>query len=182
MLLFKDKINYKGPGGNGFLAHTDAPAYDHVGKIGHVTANICVDEATKANGYLEVVPGSHNIDIPFINGGRIDPAWEASHEWVPVPLQPGMSFVSVQWQISTWPDSWCVAGDILFFGSYLAHRSGPNRSNTFRSMVYATYYSTAHGLDLREKYYAHRRIEFPPDHGTSLIKSFELTIKETVLT
>jgi ectoine hydroxylase-related dioxygenase (phytanoyl-CoA dioxygenase family) len=89
MLLFKDKINYKGPNGNGFLAHTDAPAYDHIGEINHITANICVDEATKANGYLEVVPGSHNMDIDFVDGGRIAPEWEAAHEWVPVPLQPG---------------------------------------------------------------------------------------------
>lgn len=89
MLLFKDKINYKGPNGNGFLAHTDAPAYDHIGKINHITANICVDEATKENGYLEVVPGSQNEKIPFSNGGHITAEWEASHEWVPVPLQPG---------------------------------------------------------------------------------------------
>ena len=33
MLLFKDKINYKQAGGNGFQAHLDAPAYDHIGQI-----------------------------------------------------------------------------------------------------------------------------------------------------
>ncbi|KAK3100824.1 hypothetical protein LTR53_018960, partial [Teratosphaeriaceae sp. CCFEE 6253] len=33
MLLFKDKINYKQAGGNGFNAHLDAPAYDHIGQI-----------------------------------------------------------------------------------------------------------------------------------------------------
>ena len=92
MLLFKDKINYKGPNGNGFLAHTDAPAYDHIGEINHITANICVDDATKENGYLEVVPGSHNMKIDFLSGGHITPEWEASHEWVPVPLQPGMYY------------------------------------------------------------------------------------------
>ncbi|KAH8810626.1 hypothetical protein F5884DRAFT_842719 [Xylogone sp. PMI_703] len=144
MLLFKDKINYKGPNGNGFQAHTDAPAYDHIGKIKHITANICVDESNQKNGHLEVVPGSHNMDIDFVDGGRIAPEWEERHEWVPVPLRPG---------------------DILFFGSHLAHRSGPNRTDTFRTMIYATYHSTADGTDLRDKYYEHRRVVFPPDHG-----------------
>lgn len=89
MLLFKDKINYKGPNGNGFRAHLDAPAYDHIGKIEHITANICVDAATAENGFLEVVPGSQRMDVKLIEGGRIHPDWESSHEWVPVPLQPG---------------------------------------------------------------------------------------------
>jgi 2-aminoethylphosphonate dioxygenase len=61
MLLFKDKINYKLPSGNGFAAHLDAPAYDHIGKIEHLTANFAVDKATIENGCIEVVPGSHVI-------------------------------------------------------------------------------------------------------------------------
>jgi hypothetical protein len=32
-------------------------------------------------------------------------------------------------------------------------------------MVYATYHSTADGLNLREQYYTDRRATFPPDHG-----------------
>jgi ectoine hydroxylase-related dioxygenase (phytanoyl-CoA dioxygenase family) len=90
MLLFKDKINYKGPNGNGFSAHLDAPAYDHIGKIEHITANICVDAATPENGCLEVVPGSHKMEPKFIQGGRIHPDWEMSQEWLSIPLQPGL--------------------------------------------------------------------------------------------
>jgi 2-aminoethylphosphonate dioxygenase len=89
MLLFKEKINYKGPNGNGFQAHLDAPAYDHIGKIEHITANICVDTATPQNGCLEVVPRSHKMDVTFISGGRIHPDWESAHEWLSIPLQPG---------------------------------------------------------------------------------------------
>ncbi len=59
------------------------------------------------------------------------------------------------------------AADILFFGSHLAHRSGPNKTPKPRAMVYATYAATAEG-NLRDKYYEHRRATFPPDHGTSL--------------
>lgn len=143
MLLFKDKINYKLAGGNGFAAHLDAPAYDHIGEIEHLTANLAVDAATKENGYLEVVPGSHRMDVELSHGGKISEAWEKSHEWVTVPLEPG---------------------DMLLFGSHLAHRSGPNRTDESRSAVYATYHSRADGLDLRKRYYADRRANFPPDH------------------
>lgn len=144
MLLFKDKINYKLPGGNGFHAHLDAPAYNHIGRIEHITANLAIDAATHENGCLQVVPGSHKMDVEFVDGGRISPAWEARHEWVSVPLEPG---------------------DVLFFGSHLAHRSEPNNTNKSRSSLYATFYFSSDGPDLRQRYYEHRRANFPPDHG-----------------
>lgn len=144
MLLFKDKINYKLPFGNGFKPHLDAPAYDHIGKIEHLTANLAVDDADMENGCLEVVPGSHKMEVQFRTGGHITEEWENKHEWLPVPLKQG---------------------DILFFGSHLAHRSGPNKTPRRRSMVYATYHGKSDGLDLREKYYVDRRANFPPEHG-----------------
>lgn len=149
MLLFKDKINYKLPGGNGFEAHLDAPAYDHIGRAGqggieHVTANIAIHPATAQNGCLEVVPGSHKGKVDLADGGRIEPEWENKADWLSVPLQPG---------------------DVLFFGSHLAHRSGPNKSENPRAMLYATYHGINEGGDLRERYYSHRRKAFPPDHG-----------------
>jgi hypothetical protein len=152
MLLFKDKINYKSAKGNGFHAHLDAPAYDHICKIEHVTANFAIDAATTENGCLEIVPGSHQMDVELAHGGRISDEWIARHEWVSVPLQPG---------------------DILFFGSHLAHRSGPNDTDRRRASLYATFSGKADGDDLREKYYAHRRIAFPPDHEREEDKDYE---------
>ena len=148
MTLFKDKINYKSPKGNGFQAHLDAPAYDHIGKIEHVTANFAIDSATPANGCLEVVPGSHKMDVELADGGRIADSWVESHEWVLVPLEPG---------------------DVLIFGSHLAHKSGPNLTEMRRASLYATFSAKSDGLDLREKYYAHRRVAFPPDHGELMV-------------
>lgn len=144
MLLFKDKINYKSPKGNGFQAHLDAPAYDHICKIEHVTANFAIDAATVDNGLLEVVAGSHKMDVDLAHGGRIAESWIERNTWLPVPLAPG---------------------DVLLFGSHLAHRSGPNYTSSRRASLYATFSGKADGKDLREKYYAHRRIAFPPDHG-----------------
>ncbi|KAF2774467.1 PhyH-domain-containing protein [Teratosphaeria nubilosa] len=143
MLLFKDKINYKLPGGNGFQAHLDAPAYDHIGQIEHTTANLAVDAATLANGCVEVVPGSHRMDVELSEGGRISEAWEAKHTWMPVELE---------------------CGDLLIFGSHLAHRSGTNETTKPRASVYATYHMVSDGDDLRARYYVDRRENFPPDH------------------
>ncbi|KAK3081750.1 hypothetical protein LTS18_003110 [Coniosporium uncinatum] len=117
MLLFKDKINYKSFNGNGFKAHLDAPAYDHIGPIEHLTCNLAVDEATKENGYFQVVVGSHNTNVERSEGGHISEASENAHEWIPVPLEPR---------------------DALFFGSHLAHRLEGNRSNHYRAAICAT--------------------------------------------
>ncbi|OAA38561.1 Phytanoyl-CoA dioxygenase [Metarhizium rileyi] len=143
MLLFKDKINHKLPNGNGFHAHVDYHGYSHVGEISHLTANFAIDEAKIENGCLEVVPGSHKMTIDFSNGGRISPGWEEAHQWTPVPLSPG---------------------DVLLFGSHLAHRSKGNNSDRSRTSLYATYYMAKDGDGLRQKYYDHRRKVFPPDY------------------
>jgi hypothetical protein len=140
--LFKDKINFKYSNGSGFGAHTDAPAYTHVGDIKHITVNIAIDEATLANGCLEVVEGSHVQEIDYVDNA-ITKEWEETHTWMPVPLK---------------------AGDLLIFGSYLAHRSGPNRSLSSRRALYATYHSSEEGDELRNKYYTDRAIAFPPDN------------------
>ena len=159
MLLFKDKINYKLPFGNGFQAHLDAPAYDHIGRIEHITANIAIDAATPENGCLEVVPGSHRMDVELSHGGHISEAWENSQSWVSVPLE---------------------RGDMLIFGSHLAHRSARNLTSAKRASLYATYHMRADGDDLRAKYYAHRRANFPPDHGksSSTLQIFLLFLSE----
>lgn len=144
MLLFKDKINYKLAGGNGFGAHLDAPAYDHIGEIEHTTANLAVDPATIENGCVEVVRGSHRMNVELAEGGRIAKEWEDSQEWTPVMLD---------------------SGDLLIFGSHLAHRSAKNNTNQSRASIYATYNTKTDGKDLRSRYYADRRANFPPDHG-----------------
>ncbi|EME79186.1 uncharacterized protein MYCFIDRAFT_208708 [Pseudocercospora fijiensis CIRAD86] len=136
MLLFKDKINYKLAGGNAF----DAPAYDHIGEIQHTTANLAVDPATVENGCVEVVPKSHRMNVDLVEGGRIDPDWEARQLWIPVELG---------------------SGDLLIFGSHLAHRSRKNLTDRSRASVYATYHNFSDGTDLKERYYADRRENFP---------------------
>ena len=54
-VLFKDKLNFKGPGGGSFLLHQDATAYatDDLASR-HISVMVAVDAATADNGPLEV--------------------------------------------------------------------------------------------------------------------------------
>lgn len=54
-------------------------------------------------------------------------------------------------------------GQLLIFGSYLAHRSAANSSNTDRKAIYATY-SCAREGDLRKAYYEDRKKLWPATH------------------
>ncbi|CRG82742.1 hypothetical protein PISL3812_00087 [Talaromyces islandicus] len=142
MLLFKEKINYKLAGSGGFDPHIDANAYTHVKNIKHLTILAAVDEMNGENGGLDVVEGSHREHVPLGSDRCIEPSWVESHTWVPCNLQPG---------------------DILLFGSYLAHRSGPNQSTKDRKAIYATYNSASEG-ELHDKYYQDRRELWPATH------------------
>lgn len=143
MVLFKEKINYKLAGSGGFSPHIDSTAYTHVKNIRHLTILLAVDESNMRNGGLEVVDGSHEMDVPICaTDNCIEPQWVAAQTWTPVELRPG---------------------ELLVFGSYLAHRSGANRSEGDRKAIYATYNCKAEG-DLHDAYYADRRQLWPATH------------------
>ena len=145
MLIFRGwrTVNYKLPLAGGFAPHIDSTAYTHVKDIKHLTILLAVDASNMSNGGLEVLAGSHGMDVPIdASDNCITPAWVAAQAWTPVELQ---------------------AGELLVFGSYLAHRSGANRSNTARRAVYATYNCKREG-DLHDKYYEDRARLWPATH------------------
>ena len=57
VFLYKEKINYKYPGGAGYAAHQDAPAYKQIDS--HLTALVAIEPATMENGCLEFAAGRH---------------------------------------------------------------------------------------------------------------------------
>jgi phosphatidylglycerophosphate synthase len=140
-VLFKDKINFKMPGGAGFEAHQDQQAgWSRYAPL-FVTALVCIDPATIENGCLEIA------DAPRF-AGLIGKEWEpltadqmASFEMKPLPCKPG---------------------DVIFFDSYVPHASKPNRTDHARRILYLTYNAAAHG-DHRARYFAEKRANFPPD-------------------
>ncbi len=136
-ILYKEKINYKYPGGGGYAAHQDAPAYEFVDF--HITCLISVDSATPQSGCLYFAPGRHQEGfIALDEKGCVAPETAVAMEWVPVPTDPG---------------------DILLFGSYIPHKSPTNRSNEPRRIIYLTYNAKSQG-DWREQYYADKRQAF----------------------
>jgi hypothetical protein len=56
-----------------------------------------------------------------------------------------------------------LPGQLLIFGSYLAHRSGANTSKSHRNAIYATYNCAKEG-DLRHDYYVDRKKLWPATH------------------
>jgi ectoine hydroxylase-related dioxygenase (phytanoyl-CoA dioxygenase family) len=141
-VLYKEKVNYKLPGGDGFKPHQDhAAGWWRYNQTIHITALIGVDHATAENGALEVVRGEHKKGL-------------FGAEYAEVPEE----FVN-KWQ---WELVELEAGDLVFFDSYVPHRSAPNASTKPRRAMYVTWNKESEG-DYREKYYADKRISYPPD-------------------
>lgn len=134
--LFKDKLNFKGPGGAGFHAHQDATAYatDELASR-HVSALVAIDPATPENGCLEVATGRHREGIFGHEAGVIRPEIAGEMHFQPVIAAPG---------------------DIVLFDSYLPHRSASNHSAEARRAAYLTFNPASEG-DLHAAYYQKKR-------------------------
>lgn len=140
-VLFKDKINFKLPGGDGFKEHQDVQAgWDEYAGI-HLTAMVAIDETNEENGSLEMLPGQHKKGL-------------LGEKWAPLSDQDtgGQEYVAVH----------CQPGDAVFFDSFAPHRSAPNRTLQERRVLYITYNKLAEG-DSRAAYYAAKRQSYPPD-------------------
>lgn len=92
--------------------------------VEHLTILLAVNAADISNGCMEVVKGSHKMRIPISSDNCIDPNWTETQQWTPVELD---------------------VGQILVFGSYLAHKSATNRSSKDRKALYATYNRASDG-------------------------------------
>ena len=140
-LLFKEKINFKMPGGAGFEAHQDIqPGWDDYCKY-FVSVLVTIDESNEANGCLELSSGHHTK-------GLIGERWKpltgeqlAGIEFVKYPMQPG---------------------DVAFFDCFVPHQSMPNMTAKQRRNLYLTYNRASEG-EHRQKYFADKRASFPPD-------------------
>ena len=137
-VLFKDKINFKMPGADGFKAHQDVQAgWDRYAPL-HITALVSVDPSTIENGCLEVANGHHDKGLI---GDQWKPLEEDALDYASLPTAPG---------------------DAVFFDSFAPHRSKPNLTNEQRRVLYVTYNAAAEG-DHRRQYYDDKRLSYPPD-------------------
>jgi len=139
--LYKEKINFKEAGGAGFEPHQDQQAgWSRYAPI-FLTVMVSVDRATIENGCLEMA------DTPRLTG-------MIGEEWKPLTDAQMAGFTLEP--VTTEP------GDVLFFDSYAPHASKPNLTDRARRILYLTYNRLADG-DHRERYFAEKRANFPPD-------------------
>jgi 2-aminoethylphosphonate dioxygenase len=137
-VLYKDKINFKMPGGDGFKAHQDVQAgWDRYAKL-HITALVSIDATTPENGCLEMAVAQHKQGLI---GEQWQPLDEDALPYVSVPTEPG---------------------DAVFFDSFAPHRSEPNLTDKARRVLYVTYNRLSEG-DHRRQYYIDKRASYPPD-------------------
>jgi ectoine hydroxylase-related dioxygenase (phytanoyl-CoA dioxygenase family) len=104
-VLFKDKINFKLPGGDGFKEHQDVQAgWDDYAGL-HITTMVAIDATTSENGSLEVMAGMHKQGVLGSMWAPLTDKDTGDAAYVPVHCQPG---------------------DAVFFDSFAPHRSNPN--------------------------------------------------------
>lgn len=139
-VLFKEKINFKMPGGDGYKPHQDSQAGWEKYADYFISVMVCIDQATEENGCLKMVAGHHKRGL--------------FREWEPLSEHEmeGMEFVLCPTQ----------PGDVAFFDSYAPHASEPNMSDQVRRLYFATYNRLSNG-DRLDSYYADKRTSYPPD-------------------
>jgi hypothetical protein len=140
-LLYKDKINFKPPGGSGFELHQDQQAGWSAYAPLFLTAMISIDRATEENGCLQIADMERQRVLLGAEWKPLAAADLGGHGLVNVPTEPG---------------------DVIFFDSYVAHASERNRSADQRRILYLTYNRLADG-DHRARYFDDKRASFPPD-------------------
>jgi ectoine hydroxylase-related dioxygenase (phytanoyl-CoA dioxygenase family) len=84
----------------------------------HISVLICIDEATLENGCLEIVRKHHTDGMLSQEYKEVNPDFVKHAKWEYVTTKPG---------------------DVVFFDSYVPHRSAPNLSNNKRRVLYSTY-------------------------------------------
>lgn len=110
-LAAQSMFYFKPPGARGQALHQDN-FYLRVEPGTCVAAWIAIDKVDRANGGLEVVPGTHLMDV--FCPEEADTSVSFTRDYVPPP--PGLPRVPVDME----------PGDVLFFNGSLVHGSEPN--------------------------------------------------------
>lgn len=140
-ILFKEKLNYKHPGGAGYAPHQDIVAYPELSRC--ITCLVAVDDAAEDSGCLEFAPGWHQERLAQGDDGCIVATLADNLFWQLLPIR---------------------AGSLIWFHGLIPHRSGDNRSQQSRRGLYLTYNALAEG-DLRSRYYENKAQAFADKEG-----------------
>jgi hypothetical protein len=140
--LFKEKINFKLPGGGGFAPHQDIqPGWDDYAPY-FVSVLVTIDKSTVENGCLELASGHHRRGLLGEKWKPLTDEQLRGVSFVPYPMEPG---------------------DVAFFDCFVPHQSKPNLAGAQRRNLYLTYNRAKDGK-WREKYFSDKRKSYPPDN------------------
>jgi ectoine hydroxylase-related dioxygenase (phytanoyl-CoA dioxygenase family) len=151
MVIFKEKLNLKPPGGSGFAPHLDTPslrvALGNKGPQEFVTVMVAIDAMTEANGCLQFVKGkwSEENAVPTVQPEKgSNPDGNGREGAIAVKDAQNLPFVPHP----------CPGGTIVLFKGWVPHKSGANRSPFPRRAVFLTYNPAKEGR-FRDEYYKH---------------------------
>ncbi len=127
IVLFTEKLNLKrARTGGKYILHQDFPYWTDENPVAHrvATAMVFIDDATRENGCLEAAPGSHKEGVR--------------------PMRAVEGFGALEMDTDHFDHDRLVAlevsaGSVVFFGSFLVHRSLPNRSSFDRRALLYSY-------------------------------------------
>lgn len=153
MVLFKEKLNLKPPGGSGFAPHLDTPslrvALGDDGPKTFCTVMIAIDDMTASNGCLKVCKGPWSednhveVDEPEEEDRKNgNPDAEARRGAIPLNVADRHEYEDVI----------VKGGTIVAFNGWAPHRSAGNVSPFPRRAVFLTYNPVAEG-DFHDMYY-----------------------------
>ena len=149
MVLYKEKLNIKPPGGSGFAPHLDSPslrvALGNDGPQHFVTVMVAIDDMTVRNGCLRVVRGPHgersHVEVALPKTGG-NPDGDGRAGAIPDEVTSALEFEDVV----------IKGGTIAAFGGWVPHRSAVNASPFARRAVFLTYNPASEG-SCRQMYY-----------------------------
>jgi Phytanoyl-CoA dioxygenase (PhyH) len=129
---FKDKLNYKQPGGAGFSPHQDKAAYPGVERV--MSILVAIDDCNVESGCLWLSAGADEV-LPVDDRGVVRADASAALDWFAVELASG--------------DAVCIEG-------LAPHYSETNRGDVPRRVLVASY-APACEQYTRAHYYEQRR-------------------------
>jgi ectoine hydroxylase-related dioxygenase (phytanoyl-CoA dioxygenase family) len=129
---FKDKVNYKHPGGAGFSPHQDKVAYPGVERV--MSILVAIDDCTVESGCLWIADGVDEV-LAVDERGVVRADVAATLDWRPVELR---------------------AGDALCIDGLAPHHSEANRGAGARRVLVASYAPVREDYG-RDDYYERRR-------------------------
>ena len=128
---FKDKLNYKQPGGAGFSTHQDKLAYPGVDRV--MSVLVAIDDCSLESGCLFLASGVEEV-LAVDERGVVRADVADALDWSAVEL---------------------AAGDAVLLDGLAPHYSGANQGTTPRRVLVASYAPTREGYE-RAHYYAQR--------------------------